>query len=112
MNVQDLLHEKLTAHLEPEHLEVENESHRHRVPAGAETHFRVVIVSDRFAGLGLMARHRLVHEVLAEELAGPLHALSIQAYSPEEWRAREGRTPDSPPCLGGERGRSRMLQIP
>ncbi len=106
MSIRAVLLEKLTAYLEPKFLEVENESHRHQVAAGAETHFRVVVVSDRFTGLGLLSRHRLVHEVLAAELAGPLHALTIQAYSPEEWQARAGRTSDSPPCLGGGRNRS------
>ncbi|RME34144.1 MAG: BolA family transcriptional regulator [Gammaproteobacteria bacterium] len=86
--------------LEPVHLEVINESHGHNVPAGSETHFRVVVVSRAFEGLRPVARHRRVYELLAGELAGPVHALALQTHTPEEW-AHGGRVAESPPCLGG-----------
>ena len=44
----------------------------------------------------------MVNEALADELAGPVHALAIHTYTPEEWRQRFGEAPMSPPCLGGK----------
>ncbi len=100
MPLTDAIERKLRATLSPEHLEVVNESGAHNVPAGSESHFRVVIASERFAGLSAVARHRLVYRALAEELAGGVHALALHAYSPEQWRAL-GAAPASPPCRGG-----------
>ncbi|XP_018022805.1 putative bolA-like protein K11H12.1 [Hyalella azteca] len=59
------------------HVAVVDESHMHNVPRGAETHFKVLVVSTRFQGMPLIQRHRLVNDVLAEELASGVHALSI-----------------------------------
>lgn len=96
---------KLAAALAPAHLEVVNESGNHNVPDGAETHFKVVVVAERFAGERLLARHRHVHRALAEELAGGVHALALHTYTQAEWQARFGDAPMSPPCLGGDGGR-------
>ena len=80
------------------HLEVVNESGNHNVPDGSESHFKVVLVSERFDGMRLVARHRLVNQTLAGELAGPVHALALHTYTAEEWRARYQDAPMSPPC--------------
>lgn len=104
--MKNTIEKKLSARFEPERLEVLDESHNHNVPAGAESHFRVTVVSDDFGNQNLLARHRAINATLAEELAAQVHALAIHAYTPEEWQARNG-TPESPPCLGGgkaERG--------
>lgn len=85
------------------HLEVVNESDRHSVPPGSESHFRLVLVAEAFEGIGLLARHRMINALLAEELAGGVHALAIHAYARAEWEARMGQAPMSPPCLGGGR---------
>lgn len=74
----------------------------HAVPPGAESHFRVVVVSDAFAGLSRVARHRRMNALAAEELASGLHALSLQAFTPEEWAA-QAPVHASPPCLGGSK---------
>lgn len=87
------------------HLEVINESHRHNVPPGSESHFKVVLVADSFDGIGLLGRHRQVNALLAAELSGAIHALAIHAYTPAEWAAKTGNAPMSPPCLGGGRTR-------
>lgn len=87
--------------LAPAHLEILNESHMHSVPPNSETHFKVVVVSDSFDGQNRVARHQSVNRILADELAGPVHALSIQAFTPAEWRERGGYVPESPQCLGG-----------
>uniref|UniRef100_A0A674CWF2 BolA-like protein 1 n=1 Tax=Salmo trutta TaxID=8032 RepID=A0A674CWF2_SALTR len=76
---------KLTQQLEPEHLEVHNESHMHAVPPGSESHFRVLVVSPRFDCLSLLQRHRLLNETLAEELKTCIHVLAIQAKTPQQW---------------------------
>lgn len=103
MSVQDRIHERLIAAFTPAHLELENESHSHNVPPNSETHFRVVLVSDAFSGKRQVARHQAVYAALAEELAGPVHALALHTYDPDEWRARAGDSPASPACLGGSK---------
>ena len=100
--VKDRIEQKLTDAFEPRHLEVVNESGNHNVPDGSETHFKVVIVSDEFDGRRLLARHRHVNETLADELAGPVHALAIHTYTALDWQERFGNAPMSPPCRGGD----------
>jgi BolA protein len=73
--------------LEPKSLELEDESSMHAGHAGAASgggHYRLTIVSPRFAGLNSVARHRLVYETLGELMQGPVHALAITALTPEE----------------------------
>lgn len=98
--VQATIERRLRDALAPAYLEVVNESDRHNVPPGSESHFRVTVVSDAFEGEALVARHRRVNRILAGELAGPVHALALHTYTPAEWAARGG-TRESPPCLGG-----------
>lgn len=82
------IHTKLTEAFAPARLEVVDESHRHAGHRGArpegETHFNVTIVSATFEGLSRVERQRRVNRVLETELAGPVHALSIQARTPAE----------------------------
>ena len=79
---------KLAEAFAPTALEVIDDSARHAGHAGSraggETHFNLVIVSEAFEGLSRVERQRRVNRVLAEELAGPVHALSIRALTPEE----------------------------
>jgi stress-induced morphogen len=105
MIVQKRIEEKLTGRLAPQTLIVENESKNHSVPKGSETHFKVTVVSDAFDGLGRLERHRLVHEILKEELAGGVHALTITSRTPAEW-AQDSSIGKSPPCLGGSKADS------
>lgn len=86
----------------PTELKILNESDRHNVPKGSETHFRVTMASASFRGLSLVARHRAVYAELATELASGLHALALDLWSDEEWAAK-GVERKSPPCAGGER---------
>ena len=101
--VERSIRTKLTDQLTPDHLEVHNESHMHAVPPGSESHFRVLVVSSQFEGLPLIKRHRLVNEALKEELSSCVHALAIQAKTPEQWGSNPSLA-KSPPCLGGSRG--------
>ncbi|HWL06258.1 MAG TPA: BolA family protein [Xanthobacteraceae bacterium] len=88
MHIHDILTRKLTAAFAPASLTVVDESHLHAGHAGhrpgGESHFRVTIVSDAFGGRSRVERHRMVNAALAEELAGGIHALAIQARTPEE----------------------------
>ena len=92
MQVAAAIREKLTASFAPAEIEVSDESGRHAGHAGAtrgdgsqgETHFQVRIVSAAFDGLSRVARQRLVHAALKDELAGPVHALSLTLLAPAE----------------------------
>ena len=101
----------------PTFLEVVNESYKHNVPKGAESHFKVTVVSESFAGKALLARHRMVNTALAAQLnpsfgaaggsgggGNGIHALSIQAKTPAQYamELEKGNASHStPPCLGG-----------
>jgi len=88
MRVAQAIETKLTSALRPVSLKIVDESARHAGHAGAapggETHFQVSIVSPAFAGLTRVARQRLVHQILAEELGGGVHALSLSTLAPDE----------------------------
>ena len=77
----------LQAALAPQSLEIEDESHRHAGHAGAADgrgHFRVDVVSDAFAGLSPIARHRAIYAALGELMTTDIHALAIRARTPGE----------------------------
>jgi BolA protein len=86
--ISEVIRTKLIAAFQPTRLEIEDDSARHAGHAGArqggESHFNVVIQSQAFAGVNRVARQRKVYHALAEELAGPLHALSVKALAPDE----------------------------
>ena len=103
MNVQTQIEENLGKELQPQWLEVSNESHMHSVPPNSETHFKVVIVSAQFDGKRKVARHQHVYGVLADQLQGPVHALALHTYTPDEWQERQQAAPNSPDCLGGSK---------
>ncbi len=93
MTMHERIEARLTAGLEPQQLDVIDESHQHaghagnrpgHAPAGGETHYRVKIVSPKFEGLSRVARHRLVYALLEPEFAGRLHALAVDAKAPGE----------------------------
>lgn len=85
--------------LSPAHLDVLDESHMHS--RGLETHYKVVIASDAFAGKPAVRRHQAVYAALGE-LMREVHALALHAYTPAEWSAT-GTAPDSPACRGGSK---------
>jgi BolA protein len=90
MSVADTMRRKLTERFKPVRLDIIDDSQRHAGHAGAqpggETHFDVTIVSDMFAGMGRVARQRLVYETLAAEIAGGVHALALRTLAPGEER--------------------------
>lgn len=101
MEIQASIENKLSDALDPVHLEVVNESSMHNVPPGSESHFKVTVVSEKFDGQGLVNRHRMVNQVLAEELQGRVHALAMHTMTPDEWFEAGATSPASPPCRGG-----------
>lgn len=88
MRVADLIEAKLTEALKPSRLAIEDQSSHHIGHAGhnpdGESHFRVEIVSPAFAGKSRVERHRMVNALLAEELAGRIHALALSTLAPGE----------------------------
>ena len=88
MRMADLIREKIAAALDPERIEVVDESHLHVGHAGArlegETHFRVTVVASSFAGLSRMERQRRIYAILAEEMRERIHALGLTTLTPQE----------------------------
>ncbi|QTC93166.1 BolA family protein [Brevundimonas goettingensis] len=91
--IATIIREKLVSALSPTHLELEDDSWRHAghhheggmdAKPGGESHFNLTVVSESFEGQGRVARQRTINALLAEELAGPVHALSIRALTPSE----------------------------
>jgi BolA protein len=92
LNVAAEIRTRLAA-LEPVEIELADESEQHRghtgYQAGGGTHWRLAIVSPRFAGQSVLARHRMVYQALGSLMQNPIHALAITARSPEEKTAYE-----------------------
>ncbi len=88
MTMKERIATRLTEGLSPTRLEIVDESDRHKGHAGArdggETHYRVHIVSEAFAGKGRVERHRIVYALLADEFADGVHALALQTLAPGE----------------------------
>ncbi|GFG36440.1 hypothetical protein Cfor_00683 [Coptotermes formosanus] len=99
--VEQAIRQKLTDTLNPVHLDIFNESYMHNVPPGSETHFKVVVVSDKFHNMPLIQRHRMVNEALSLELQNGVHALSIVAKTPTQWEESTKPVSPSPACRGG-----------
>jgi len=98
MRKLDLIQDALQA-LQPEHLEVLDESHTHS--RGQETHYKAVIVSEQFAGLNAVKRHQKAYAAMGV-LMQQIHALALHTYTPGEW-AQQGTAPASPVCAGGHK---------
>ena len=105
--INGIVEESITSKLNeliPNHLEVTNESYKHNVPEGSESHFKVVIVSSKFEGVNLVKRHQMVNTLLKEEFNNGLHALSIMAKTPEQWTSAGNKLiHETPNCLGGSK---------
>ncbi|HQU15353.1 MAG: BolA family transcriptional regulator [Chromatiales bacterium 21-64-14] len=83
----NLLQERIRAALSPAALEIVDDSHRHAGHEGAKSgggHYNVRIVSEAFRGKALLERHRLVYAAVGDAMNREVHALSIQAQTPEE----------------------------
>jgi BolA protein len=88
MTFEQKIREKLMVGLTPVRLDVINESALHAghrsSPGTGESHFRVLVVSEKFAGQSRVNRHRMVNQLISQELAGGVHALALSTYAPDE----------------------------
>lgn len=88
MSVEATMREKLMMALNPIRLDLINESEKHAghrsSPGTGHSHFQLTIVSPAFAGKSRVERHRMVNDVLSDELKGTVHALAVSAYAPGE----------------------------
>lgn len=102
MTRQERIQTCLLETLAPKFIEVQNESKFHQVTEGSETHFKVILVSEKFTGLSRIMRHRWLNTLLDSELQSGLHALSLHLYTPEDWEKLHETTPNSPACRNRE----------
>ena len=88
MSAEESMREKLMVGLSPYRLDIVNESELHAghrsSPGTGESHFRILVVSEAFSGKSRVDRHRIVNDLLADELAGRIHALALKTYAPGE----------------------------
>lgn len=104
MLIHTSIEQKLLREFDPVVLDVVDESYMHSSGPGAQSHFKVVIVTAAFEGQRLLQRHRAVNAVVAEELAEKIHALALHTYTPKEWYEYYAEKPPvSPKCLGGSK---------
>ena len=96
-SIKSHITEKLQKAFQPEILLVENESFRHKVPLGSETHFKILIVSECFALQTPIERQRSIMDLLSKEMKGPIHALSLRAMTISEYKASHFKF-HTPPC--------------
>ena len=95
--VANAIEQKLRLSFAPTRLEIENESHRHSSGLGSESHFKVLMVSERFEGLSRIQRQRDVFAALAEEMK-VVHALTLRLMTPAEDSEGASQGFKSPPC--------------
>jgi BolA protein len=88
MSITNRLREKLMLELRPTRLDVINESEMHAghssSPGTGESHFRILVVSKMFSGRSRVERHRLVNDLLKDEIQGGVHALALATVAPGE----------------------------
>jgi len=102
VNIADRIKAKVIDALQPEYLDLINESHMHAGPA-TDSHFKLVVVATGFRAQGRVKRHQALYRVLQDELqssgkGGLVHALALHLHTPEEWAAVA--VPESPRCAG------------
>ena len=103
MSMAERITAALEAQLQPQHIELVNESHMHSGP-GSETHWNLIIVSPSFDGERLVRRQRAVYKALNAEMQDGIHALTMKTLTPAEWQARGGQVENvSPSCRGGSK---------
>ncbi len=89
MTIEDLITQKIVETLNPEHFELENQSHMHAGHAGddgsGQTHFKLLVVSSIFDGCNRMQQHRLVYSAVGQLFPQGLHAFSMKTLTPSEY---------------------------
>ncbi|MGP1958919.1 MAG: transcriptional regulator BolA [Arsenophonus sp. NC-CH8-MAG3] len=97
------IEEKLKYAFSPVYLMVLDESNQHNVLQGIESHFKVILVTERFVTERMVARHQAVYQLLADKLSynNTVHALVLHTYTPTEWQQVQQKVFPSPACRGG-----------
>ena len=98
--IKEKIEEKLKTQISSLYVEVINESPNHNVPDGAESHFKVIVVSNDFENMRPVQRHQLIYKALNEEMK-LIHAIAIHPFTKIEWDKNNQSSSDSPDCLGG-----------
>ncbi|PIE25301.1 MAG: transcriptional regulator [Neptuniibacter caesariensis] len=102
MTIENLIRERLQEGLTIEDLVIENESHMHSGPAN-DSHFKLTVVTNDFAGKRLIQRHQMIYGLLSDQMNNPIHALSMHLFTPDEWNEKGQTVMPSPTCLGGSK---------
>jgi stress-induced morphogen len=110
-DIEQRIRNKLQNAFAPVYFEVVNESYKHNVPRGSETHFKVTIVSNKFENVPLLEQHRMVNSVLQEELLNGVHALAIKTIPASKWQ-NEPVEFTTPKCLGGGKHQQNQTTAP
>lgn len=88
MKIYNIIKDKLEKALQPQFLEIKDDSSKHKghmgYKEGLETHFNIKIVSEKFSGISKIQRHQLVYGILKDEMNKPIHALSLELRTKEE----------------------------
>lgn len=106
MSLTESITAKLREAFAPTFFDLENESHQHGSRGPGETHFKLVLVSSAFEGLSRVERQRRVTDLLADERAHGLHALTMRVMTPSEWdKVKDEFEMVSPACHGGSKQR-------
>ena len=100
MKIQNQIETKIKKEVQCDFYEVLNESPNHNVPDGAESHFKITVVSDEFLNLRAVQRHQLIYKVLSDEMK-LIHAIAIHPFTLDEWADKQSGSTESPDCLGG-----------
>ena len=102
MQIKKLLEEKIVAFCKPIFLSIENESHKHASQRKnpTESHFKVIIVSNKFENIKLVARHRLIYQLTDNMFNNDIHALALHTYTELEWNTKQHASLTSPRCHG------------
>ena len=95
--IHNTIKEILIKDFNPSVLKIVNESYMHSVPKNAETHFKLVIVSDSFINISQVKRHQIIYKSL-EDIMKQIHALSINSYDEAEY-SKNPIILDSPNCV-------------
>ena len=101
MTIEQTIRNKIEKEFEYYEFIILNESHTHAGPA-ENSHFNLTLVSDAFEGKRPVARHQMIYKVLADELAGEVHALALHVFTKQEWQQAGNQSQQSPNCQGGE----------
>ena len=95
MEIQNSITQKIQNEFQPIFFKIDNESHKHK-HGGKESHFKILIVSDKFEGLSRIERQKWVYRILKVELDTNVHALAQKTLTPKEWEEQNSdfKTPN------------------